>query len=287
MSWHYAMYDVPSGYEGLLGNIIQHGDEVAPRGAHSLEIRDAVITLERTDNALPVYTGRKVNTGIAAAEAAQLISGLSSLPQLDAVSGGRFSRFSNGGRLLGAYGPRVRDQLKMVIDRLTKDPSTRQANAVIWRPDDLQNPTNDLPCTMYFNFSIRCNKLLMTAHMRSNDAWLGTTYDIFMFTQLQRAVANALNIEPGLYTHHVDSLHLYSHDIDAASKIEAAYDVQPFETDIDCHFEEPANRWSWITYTLENVVLGKKNDNTPFFYEVALPQTAHHTQVDWDTRYAT
>jgi hypothetical protein len=54
--------------------------------------------------------------------------------------------------------------------------------------------------------------------MRSNDIWLGTPYDVTMFTQLQLSMARALKMFVGTYRHHVGSLHIYERDIPAAEQ---------------------------------------------------------------------
>jgi thymidylate synthase len=115
----------------------------------------------------------------------------------------------NGITFFGAYGPQVIRQLPQIIELLRKDPDTRQAVLNIWQPLALQVPTKDVPCTLTWQFFIRGGKLELHANMRSNDVWLGLPYDLFNFTQVQRAVANELDLACGDYVHHVGSLHLY------------------------------------------------------------------------------
>jgi len=62
----------------------------------------------------------------------------------------------------------------------------------------------------------------MTVFMRSNDVWLGAAYDFFQFTRVQIAIASVLGIEPGKYTHHVGSLHIYEQHYEAADKLKYA-----------------------------------------------------------------
>ena len=45
--------------------------------------------------------------------------------------------------------------------------------------------------------------------MRSNDAFLGLSHDVFAFTMLQEIIARAVGVELGTYKHAVGSLHLY------------------------------------------------------------------------------
>ena len=45
-----------------------------------------------------------------------------------------------------------------------------------------------------FKFLIRDNKLNMITTMRSNDIYLGFTYDVFIFTLMQEILANELGM---------------------------------------------------------------------------------------------
>lgn len=134
-----------------------------------------------------------------------------------------------------AYGYRIFEkfglnQWETVKSMLKKDPLSRQAIIHIKAPEDnvCVNPTKDLPCTLSLQFFIRdeevehidwlngenshkevAPKLHMTVHMRSNDIWTGTPYDMFAFCCLQIKMAMELGIEIGTYTHTAGSLHLY------------------------------------------------------------------------------
>lgn len=127
------------------------------------------------------------------------------------------------GRAYGAYGHRIKhnagehDQLD-VLQRLLGDmPNTRQAVVSMWRPDDIiaawKGGKKDLPCTLCWMFFLRDNALHMHTVMRSNDLWLGFPYDTFVFTTVQRLVADTMDCNVGTYTHTVGSLHLYDKDL--------------------------------------------------------------------------
>jgi thymidylate synthase len=117
-------------------------------------------------------------------------------------------------------------QLPRAVERLKLDPDSRQAVVSIWDPLYDMQDTRDLPCTLNFNFRIRNDKLNMSTTMRSNDVWLGAAYDVFMFTQLQCTVANALGVEVGTYTHHAYSFHIYERNVEA---MEQLHDYDPAE----------------------------------------------------------
>lgn len=104
------------------------------------------------------------------------------------------------------------DQLDKVIELLKKDQNSRRAVVNINYANDKVIETKDEPCTIALQFFVRDGKVNTTAIMRSNDLWTGTPYDIFYFTELQKYVANKLNLEYGAYTHFATSLHIYNRD---------------------------------------------------------------------------
>ena len=107
--------------------------------------------------------------------------------------------------------------LAAVIQLLRDKPNTRQAVLPMWCHDDIlyavAGNKNDLPCTLNIQFHLRGGKLHAMTTMRSNDLWLGTPYDIFAFTCLQRLIADAVGVEYGGYTHFAGSLHYYDRNV--------------------------------------------------------------------------
>lgn len=192
---------------------------VAPRAQATHEELNVTLRITDPGEVHVLRTLRKPNLRIAATEAMHLVGGISSLQQLDRASGGRFSQFANGGRLLGAYGPRAYRQLLAVEKLLQCDPDSRQAVVSLWDGHEHDELSRDVPCTTTLQFFVRDHSLHLRVTMRSNDAWLGIPYDFFMFSALQRTMACALNLEPGEYAHSVGSMHLYERDLDAAYRV--------------------------------------------------------------------
>lgn len=109
------------------------------------------------------------------------------------------------------------DQLDYAVQRLKRDPNTRQLVISLWKPSDLiTEDKRDMPCTILWQFILRENNLHMIAYMRSNDAWLGTCYDIYAFTCIQMMLAASIGAGVGHYTHVIGSLHLYERDREKA-----------------------------------------------------------------------
>jgi thymidylate synthase len=128
----------------------------------------------------------------------------------------------NGETFFGAYGPKILDQVRHVIDTLVNDPWSRQAVITIWR----ENPpsSKDIPCTISAQFFIRDGKLHCVDNMRSSDVWLGLPYDMFNFSMLSAYIALAIwnktnrRIHLGQLSMNLGSLHLYDTNRKAAQR---------------------------------------------------------------------
>lgn len=208
--------DLRNGYLQVVDAVRSRGRETSPRGQRTVEVSPAVLIFVNPADVIPVGIGRKLRLEIGAAESAQLIGGVSDAAQLIAITPHFKTFVEDDDRLRGAYGPRTFDQFPRVVQLLQRDPDSRQAGVMLWRPWDLARPCKDVPCTVQLQFLIRAGKLNMIVQMRSNDVFWGLAYDAWVFANVQRALAYALAIDVGTYTHHAASLHIYV-DRDAAA----------------------------------------------------------------------
>jgi thymidylate synthase len=171
---------------------------------------------------------RRISISYACAELLWILSGEKAIKRIVAYAP-QYKKFSDDGKTAhGAYGYRLLynwrmdvSQLKAIVDILKRFPESRQAIVTLWTANaDLlhavNNDSTDLPCTLSFQFLIRDKRLHMITTMRSNDAWLGLPYDVFVFTMIQMLLAYALDVDLGTYTHQVGSMHLYEKHWDAA-----------------------------------------------------------------------
>lgn len=206
-------------YSAILQYVKDHGKRRSPRGLATLDIGPTTIVLHDTKFAVPTDIGRKLNLKIGAAETVQLLAGVSDATQLSRASNGRFMQFTNDGLLKGAYGPRTFGQIPGVLAKLSHDSDSRQGWLNIWRENELEDTSKDVPCTLMLGFAVEDGKLNMTTVMRSNDLWLGVPYDFMMFTRVQAAMAWALGVGIGKYTHTAMSLHVYERDVEKVNEL--------------------------------------------------------------------
>lgn len=111
----------------------------------------------------------------------------------------------------------MRTPWEWALESLKKDKDTRQAFLRFSLPEHQYIGNKDQTCTMHANFLIRDDKLNLSVVMRSNDLWLGLTYDLPWFISLidkmiEELKATYPNLTKGTYTHTVHSLHLYERD---------------------------------------------------------------------------
>lgn len=228
--------DLRGGYVQLLESVLVAGQHVTSRGFNCCELTGVrLIFTDPLAPLLPINVGRRVNTRLAAVEALQIIAG-----QFDASLVLRASpAFSSvlvnpGAPDYGAYGPRLGYAIGSCVSLLEADPGSRQAVALIWRPEDLDQ-VGDKPCTVFLQFLLRNAPtsdgeltLELYSYMRSQDAWLGVPYDIFMFSQLQHTVARELKVPAGRLIHHATSMHLYDHHVAEAQRVVSGYRAGDF-----------------------------------------------------------
>ena len=110
------------------------------------------------------------------------------------------------GTVYGAYGPRMLkndgiNQIDSVVSLLNNSRSSRRAVIQLFDAKDIAGPIryNDIPCTCSMQFLIRDERLHMYTTMRSNDAFIGLSHDIFTFTMLQELIARRTNTKLGEY----------------------------------------------------------------------------------------
>jgi thymidylate synthase len=230
------------------------GMAVRPRGLGTTEVLGAHLCLtdpRRRLVCLPPV--RVINPAFAVAETLWILSG-SDDPWIFQYNRALI-RYTDGGRLQGAYGPRMRrwrgqvDQLDQVRRLLTREPDSRQAVIQLFDPEQDTCGHRDVPCTLNYRFFLRRGRLHMHTSMRSQDLWLGFPYDLFAATILQELLAGWLGAELGEYHHYVDSLHLYDTHTETAATLPANAPPSPPMSPI-------STEWDGLPGLLSDLIAG-------------------------------
>ena len=124
-------------------------------------------------------------------------------------------------------GPFKVDQIQSVIDKLSKQPFTRQAQMITWMPS-IDLDCYDPPCLQSLWYRILEDEegiywLNCNVRFRSNDAWGANFMNMFGFIQFNKEVIAAGVAEKtgkivklGRLNWHADSFHIYGKDLQVA-----------------------------------------------------------------------
>jgi thymidylate synthase len=122
------------------------------------------------------------------------------------------------------------NQVKTVIDKLSMQPYTRQAQMITWMPN-LDNECFDPPCLQSIWYRIIEDEeetwwLNCNVRFRSNDAWGASFMNMFGFINFNKNVIAAgisektgKKVELGRMNWHADSYHIYGKDIETAKQL--------------------------------------------------------------------
>lgn len=147
-------------------------------------------------------------------------------------------------------GPFRVDQIDRLVEKLSTEPFTRQAQMITWMPW-IDPDCYDPPCLQSLHYRIveddegvwwlNCN-----IRFRSNDAWGANFMNMFGFVQFNRdMVAGPLSrksgekVEMGRLNWHADSYHIYGKDIEDFEKRLLARLNKPFASRV-YNFFDPA-----------------------------------------------
>jgi len=195
---------------------------VASRAGATTEVLAASLHISAGENTFLANERRAASAQYAAAELLWYLSGTANTHMIRQYAPQYANFTESDGTAHGAYGARWRmsaadNQLERALKELRTSPESRRAVVTAWDESrDLGTNAKDIPCTLSIQFILRDMTLHAVATMRSNDVWLGTPYDMFCFTAIQRLLADSLGADVGHYYHNVGSLHLYNKNAVAA-----------------------------------------------------------------------
>ena len=132
--------------------------------------------------------------------------------------GQRLRRFGEvESKYLGTKLPVV-DQLEKVVQKLLREPGTRQAIITIYDKEDQRGLGGKfrIPCSLTYQFLIRDGKLNLIYHMRSCDYYTHFKFDVALAILLLHYVARKLKVDRGYFTHFIGSFHVFRKDWEKA-----------------------------------------------------------------------
>jgi thymidylate synthase len=101
------------------------------------------------------------------------------------------------------------DQLKIAIDMIKNNPSSRRIIVNAWNVADLDRMALP-PCHMFFQFNVANDRLDCQLYQRSADVALGVPFNIASYALLLLMMAKECNLKPGYFVHTFGDAHIYS-----------------------------------------------------------------------------
>ncbi len=217
-------------YQDLLRRIMTEGtEELSERTQHKTKtLVGQHFSIDIEKDGFPLLTLRQIPIKMFVAEQMWFLAGVRKPEDFLRNFTKIWDIFTNPGDVVTvAYGYRWRrhfgrDQIKLLIELLQKEPSSRQAVVVTWDPaqDGLSLfKKKNVPCPYTFTVNIVGGRLHLHNIVRSNDVVLGTPADVAGFALLQCILAQKLGVRPGIYSHSISNAHIYDNHFAGAQEL--------------------------------------------------------------------
>ena len=118
-----------------------------------------------------------------------------------------------GNRVISAYCENIIDQLKMVVDDLSKGIDNRREIVTHWNPGQMDNMALP-PCHMFYQFGIQGDRLNLSMYQRSCDVPLGIPFNIAGYAWLLSVIAQITGLKAGEFTHFMHDIHIYENQME-------------------------------------------------------------------------
>jgi thymidylate synthase len=116
------------------------------------------------------------------------------------------------------------DQIRWLLDEITRNPDSRRLIVSAWNPADLDKMAL-APCHCLFQFYVADGKLSCQLYQRSADIFLGVPFNIASYALLTHMIAQVTGLGVGDFVHSFGDAHLYLNHLEQA-KLQLSRDVR-------------------------------------------------------------
>jgi len=113
----------------------------------------------------------------------------------------------------GRYDVEEIDQIGAVIQTLKTDPNSRRMVVTAWEPGNALSSKLP-PCHYTFAFNVQDRRLNCHLTQRSGDIALGIPFNLAAYSLLTQIIAQATDLEPGVFSHTIVDAHIYVNHVD-------------------------------------------------------------------------
>ncbi|MCC5940069.1 MAG: thymidylate synthase [Balneolaceae bacterium] len=105
------------------------------------------------------------------------------------------------------------DQVQNAIHMLKTNPNSRRIVVSAWHPG-LLGEMGLPPCHLMYIFNVANGKLNLHLTQRSGDIALGIPFNLACYSALLMAVAQEVDLKPGVFAHTIVDAHIYENHVD-------------------------------------------------------------------------
>ncbi|CUU66287.1 thymidylate synthase [Corynebacterium variabile] len=230
---------VPTPYEGLLREILEHGvhkDDRTGTGTRSLFARQMRFDLAE---GFPLITTKKVHLHSIVGELLWFLRGDSNIAWLHENKVSIWDEWADeDGELGPVYGVQWRswptpdgrhiDQITAALETLKTNPDSRRNIVSAWNVSELENMALP-PCHLLFQLYVADGKLSCQLYQRSADMFLGVPFNIASYAILTHMFAQQAGLEVGEFVWTGGDCHIYDNHVDQVS-LQLSREARPYPT---------------------------------------------------------
>lgn len=212
-------------YLRLLRDILSNGNETKDRtGTGTLSLFGAQIVHD-LQQGFPLLTTKKVFWKGVVEELLWMLRGETNIKYLQEKGITIWDEWANEyGDLGPIYGAQWRnsisyigfniDQIKILIDGLKNNPTSRRHIVSAWNVADL-NEMALPPCHCFFQCHVRGEYLDLQLYQRSADMFLGVPFNVASYSLITHLITSCVGLKPGRFIHTFGDAHIYLNHINA------------------------------------------------------------------------
>lgn len=195
-------------YKALIRQVLIKGIEQKGRNGNTIELFGTSLTLDVSNNKLPLIACRKMYPkGIIGEFLAFIQSDCKSLDDFESRGCNYWKLWADEDDNLSIDYP-PGNQLDDIIENIKRDPHSRRHIIDLWNHQNLSELS--LPCCHYsYQFNIERNKINMIWTQRSADIMIGVPSDMVLATLYLHIVGNATGYKPNRIIMNFGSTHIY------------------------------------------------------------------------------
>ena len=213
------MISIQDEYRGLLSGVFYGGLSKPDRTGTGTKAVFGRMLSHDMALGFPLLTTKKIYFDHAITELLWILQGRTDLKYLR-DNGVTYwdADYNRSGRTDGTLGPvygyQLRnfngvDQLKDILIKIKREPSSRRIMASFWNPNDMDNMVLP-PCHYSFQIYINDGKMDLCWQQRSVDIFLGLPYDIAMYGLLLLMLCKGTDYTPGRLIASLGDCHIYN-----------------------------------------------------------------------------